>query len=94
LEREAKKKKAIMKYKYVGDGAGVPGLPHEISDEEAESLGITELLKAAVENGSYVEDQLSAVSNQRSSKSKKQPERPPVVIEDKPWLDEPKEDED
>jgi hypothetical protein len=43
-----------MEYKYVGEGAGVPGLPHQISDEEAEALGVTELLKAAVENGSYV----------------------------------------
>jgi len=84
-----------MKYKFVGDGAGVPGLPHEISDEEAEALGVTELLKAALENGSYVEDQLSAVSNQRSAKSKKQAERPPVVLEeDKPSLDEPKQGEE
>jgi hypothetical protein len=45
----------MKKYKYVGDGMGVPGLPHEISDEEVEALGVTELLKAALENGSYVE---------------------------------------
>lgn len=42
-----------MRYKFVGDGAGVPGLPHEITDDEAEALGVTELLKAAVENGNY-----------------------------------------
>lgn len=74
-----------MEYKFIGEGAGVPGLPHEISDEEAESLGVTELLKAALENGSYVQDKLSAIGSQRLAKSK----RPPVVIEDKPWLDEP-----
>ncbi len=44
----------MTKYKYVGEGAGVPGLPHEISDEEAKALGVEAILKAAIENGSYV----------------------------------------
>ena len=44
-----------MKYKFVGDGTGVPGLAHEISDEEAKALGVTEILKEAVKNGNYVE---------------------------------------
>lgn len=44
----------MKKYKYIGDGAGVMGLPHEITDEEAERDGLSELLAAAVENGSYV----------------------------------------
>jgi hypothetical protein len=47
----------MKKYKYIGDGMGVPGLPHEISDELAETLAVTELLKAALENGSYEEVQ-------------------------------------
>lgn len=42
-----------MKYKFVGEGMGIPGLPHEITDEEAERLGVTELLAAAIANGSY-----------------------------------------
>lgn len=42
-----------MKYVYVGNDAGVPGLPHEISDEEAARLGISDLLMSAIENGSY-----------------------------------------
>lgn len=42
-------------YKFVGSGEGVPGLPHVISDEEAAALGVSEILKAAVENGNYVE---------------------------------------
>ncbi len=42
-----------MKYKYIGDGAGVPGLPHEITDEEAQAQGLSDLLMAAVANGSY-----------------------------------------
>lgn len=40
-------------YKYVGNGLGVPGLPHEISDREAEKLGVSDVLRAAIENGSY-----------------------------------------
>lgn len=44
------------KYKYVGNGLGVAGLPHEISDEEAKALGsdVAALLKEAVRNGTYV----------------------------------------
>lgn len=49
-------------YKYVGDGMGVPGLPHEISDEEAQALGVVELLNEAVKNGSYVEVKPAAKS--------------------------------
>jgi hypothetical protein len=44
-----------MTYKFVGDGTGVPGLPHEITDAEAKELGVSEILKEAVKNGSYVE---------------------------------------
>ena len=46
----------MKKYKFVGEGAGVPGLPHEITEEEAEALGLSELLEAAVENGNYREE--------------------------------------
>ena len=42
-------------YQYVGDGAGVPGLPHQVSDEEAAALGLTEMLNDAVKDGVYVE---------------------------------------
>lgn len=44
-----------MNYRYIGDGSGVPGLPHEITDEEATAQGLTELLQAAVQNGNYRE---------------------------------------
>lgn len=40
-------------YKYVGDGMGVAGLPHEVSDDEAAELGVSEILKEAIANGSY-----------------------------------------
>lgn len=36
-------------------GDGVPGLPHEITDEEAKARGLDEILKAAVANGTYIE---------------------------------------
>jgi len=42
-------------YRYIGAGAGVPGLPHEITDEQAKARGVEDLLKAAVENGNYAE---------------------------------------
>lgn len=44
----------MAKYRYVGGGAGVPGLPHEVSDVEAAELGVENILKDAIENGSYV----------------------------------------
>lgn len=42
-----------MNYKYIGDGAGIPGLPHEISDEEAAERDLTELLSEAIKAGKY-----------------------------------------
>lgn len=36
-------------------GDGVPGLPQEITAEQAAALGLDEILKAAVENGTYLE---------------------------------------
>lgn len=41
-------------YEYVGDGLGIPGLPHQLSTATAEALGLLDLLAAAVHNGSYV----------------------------------------
>jgi hypothetical protein len=29
----------MAKYKFIGEGLGVPGLPHELTDEEAKALG-------------------------------------------------------
>ena len=40
---------------YVGDGLGIPGLPHNISDAEAEAQGLAELLTAAIAQGAYRE---------------------------------------
>lgn len=61
-----------MKYKYIGDGAGIPGLPHEISDEEAARDGLTELLKAAIENGKYIESTPRPSTAERKTRSSAQ----------------------
>ena len=42
-------------YIYKGNEAGVPGLPHEVTDEEARALGVEDTLKAAIKSGVYVE---------------------------------------
>lgn len=36
-------------------GDGVPGLPHEITEEQAKAQGLDQLLKEAVTNGTYIE---------------------------------------
>ena len=45
----------MNKFEYVGNGMGVPGLPHLVSDDEAAELGVLHILNEAVKNGSYVE---------------------------------------
>lgn len=45
----------VRRYRFVGDGAGVPGLPHEIDEGEAERSGVSDLLQAAIANGNYEE---------------------------------------
>ena len=36
-------------------GDGVPGLPHEVTDEQAKALGLEQVLQEAVQNGTYIE---------------------------------------
>jgi hypothetical protein len=45
----------MNRYKFVGDGAGVPGLPHEISQEEIDlfSPGLKKVFEDALAAGSY-----------------------------------------
>ena len=45
----------MKKYKYIMDGRGVPGLPREITNSEAEQMGVAELLAAALKAGTYKE---------------------------------------
>lgn len=42
-------------YVYVGDGAGIAGLPHQLSEQEAKDAGVLDLLKEAIKAGKYVE---------------------------------------
>lgn len=44
------------KFKYIGNGVGVPGLPHEIDEDQAEERDQLDLLYAAIEAGQYAED--------------------------------------
>jgi hypothetical protein len=41
----------VTTYKFIGDGAGVPGLPHEIPEEEAAQYG--QPLQEAIKSGLY-----------------------------------------
>ena len=40
-------------FRFCGEGAGVPGLPHVVTSKQAEELGLLEVLDAAVRNGNY-----------------------------------------
>lgn len=40
-------------YVFVGDGQGVPGLPHRVTEAEAAAIGASKLLADAIENGNY-----------------------------------------
>lgn len=46
----------MKKYKFNPEfGDGIPGLPHEVTDEEAKALDMLDTLQAAIKNGAYVE---------------------------------------
>ena len=40
-------------YAFVGEGEGIPGLPHELTIAEAEASGMADILAAAIERGTY-----------------------------------------
>lgn len=54
---------------YIGGGDGVPGLPHEITDAQAQADGLNDLLNSAVEAGVYVEKKAEA---EKPAKTKKE----------------------
>ncbi len=39
---------------FVGDGLGIPGIPHRVTEQDAEAMGVLHLLRVAIEHGSYV----------------------------------------
>lgn len=56
-------------FTFIGGGDGVPGLPHEITDEQAQAEGLNDMLKCAVEAGVYVEKKAEA---EKPAKTKKE----------------------
>lgn len=65
------KVKADQVYVFVGDGEGVPGLPHQVTVSEAEALGVADLLKAAIANGNYaLSPQMRLTPNLEGDKEK------------------------
>jgi hypothetical protein len=74
----------MARYKFVGDGMGVPGLPHEISDEDAEALGMTQLLSDAIANGSYAAAEESLEEEMVQAPAEEQ-EEPGEAASDLPW---------
>ena len=44
-----------MKYQYVGNGQGVPGLPNEVTDKQAKELGLAKVLEECLKAGLYKE---------------------------------------
>ncbi len=58
------------RYRYAGDGLGVPGLPHEITTSQAVELGVDEILRQAAEAGVYVEIPIERPATVRMPRSK------------------------
>jgi hypothetical protein len=58
-------------YRFIGEGAGVPGLPHELTDREAVMLGVEALLAQALELGTYEEVKESIPSGPLGAKPPK-----------------------
>lgn len=40
-------------YEFCGEGAGIPGLSHKVTAEEAQALGAADTLRAALGAGTY-----------------------------------------
>ena len=72
-------------YKYIDDGLGVSGLPHEITDDQAKDGGVEQILKEAVAAGLYQEVKPAKQDKPKKAARAIEPERvEPVLREDKP----------
>jgi hypothetical protein len=71
-----------MTYKFIGDGAGIPGLPHMISQVEIDQLspGLKQSFEDALAAGAYAEAEEPS-EQPRKPKSKKS-DTPAGVIAD------------
>jgi hypothetical protein len=45
--------RANFVYRFCGNDQGIPGLPHEVTREQAEILGLLDHLTAAIQSGVY-----------------------------------------
>lgn len=66
--------KSDQVFVYVGDGEGVPGLPHQVTVSEAEAGGVLKLLEAAIQNGNYAPVGLDTAAPTRPTKPMKKDE--------------------
>ena len=56
-------------YAYVGDGLGIPGLPHRLSKAQARDLQVLKAFEQAISAGVYIpEGQLPAETPEESEK--------------------------
>ena len=62
----------MKKYKFVGSGACVPGLPHEITDQEIDQFNEAQLdvWLSALASGQYQDVSVEPVKTPRISESK------------------------
>lgn len=67
-------------YVYKGDGAGIPGLPHRLTEEEAANLPaeLAKQFRAALDAGVYAEESAGRVETE-SVKPRPQPARKPTA---------------
>lgn len=59
-------------YLFKGPGAGVPGLPHQVTMQEAERRGLKKLLEACIKKGLYEEKVKKLAEKEKSAKKKKE----------------------
>lgn len=59
-----------MKWIYLRNDDGIPGLPKVITDEEAEAAGLTVLLAGAIEVGAYAAEETHPPVEMKKGKKK------------------------
>jgi len=62
-------------YKYVGPGAGVIGLPNEVTREEAKRRGVEKTLDACIANRLYVEMSPKVTKKDKSKSEQESPNK-------------------
>jgi hypothetical protein len=69
----------MKRFQFKGDGAGIPGLPHVISQAEIDQFSVeqAQIFQGALESGAYVEvvEETLAPERKRSASSAGEPAR-------------------